>query len=85
MIHKLISHLVCEIFDQEIYPALEQRYKVTVMKDASVVELAPNEVVVLLPYGVVISWGASYDALMFFFDFIKEFQIRSIEPSENNQ
>lgn len=81
MNHKLISHLVCEIFDQEIYPALEQRYKVTFMKDASVIELASNEVVVLLPYGVVISWDASYDALMFFFDFIREFQIRSIEPS----
>ena len=80
MTQKLVSHLVCEVFNDEIYRALEQRYKVTTMKDASVVELTHDEVAVIFPYGVIVSWGASYDTLMFLLDFVKEFQIRNIEP-----
>ena len=51
----------------------------TLQKDIIIVELAKNEQIILFKYGVYISWNVSYENLKFFSDFMKPYEVDSLD------
>ena len=76
---KLITYLTCEKFADDVFSALEQRYKCTKIKDVITIELNEDQQIILFKYGVFVCWNIDFENMKFFADFIKNYEINSFE------
>lgn len=78
---KLISYLTCEKFNNEVFKAVEERYKCNSIKDAIIINIEEEQQIILFKYGVFICWNVEFENIKFFIDFIKHFEINSFDVS----
>lgn len=80
----ILSTVISEKFDKEIFEALSKKYKTTLHKDVLFLTLAENQNIILFSYGVYICWNISFSDLEFFKSEIKEFLINPLsEPMQD--
>lgn len=75
----VISYLNCEKYSLDIFEQISTRYKATKYKDIVAIELENDGVVILFNFGVYITWNVDFESLKFFQDFIKEFEVDSLD------
>ena len=78
---KLISYLICEKFNTNIFEIIEERYKCNIIKDAIIINITEEQQIILFKYGVFICWDIEFENIKFFLDFIKDLQINSFKKS----
>ena len=78
---KLISYLICEKFNKDIFQIIEERYKCNIIKDAIIINIKEDQQIILFKYGVFICWDIEFENIKFFLDFLKDLQINSLKKS----
>ena len=75
---KLISYLICEKFNKDIFQIIEERYKCNIIKDAIIINIKEDQQIILFKYGVFICWDIEFENIKFFLDFLKNLQINNL-------
>ncbi len=78
---KLISYLICEKFNTNIFEIIEERYKCNIIKDAIIINITEEQQIILFKYGVFICWDIEFENIKFFLDFLKDLQINHFKKS----
>ncbi|MBN2816619.1 MAG: RMD1 family protein [Campylobacterales bacterium] len=81
----IISFVVSEKFDSQIYDLLSQKYKTTLYKDILFITLDTDEYVVLFNYGVYSCWNVSFENLEFFQAEIKDLLINPLKRESSEK